>query len=273
MNDNREPFPHLRYFLEGSDEERISLGNNWSKLWSPSVTIAAGYSTQHTHSKPGSSIPAMSYLHWHNKWNYSILLVTEVNWKIRRPNIQQIKECQLSGHGSVAEHLHHVIESQFPVIIETKLGSKITCLEPIALASLLEIGLKCLLHLLLVFRCLAGADEEGKQAEKKQEYLVSIQKFFWFANISELLIPQTRRKDICSPEKEAVVSKREGEANNERQKCTRGWKRLPLKIKVRCLVSTELAHSIKPSSWACIFSYTTPNQPDDPMRQQWRGQQ
>ena len=112
--------------------------------------------------------------------------MTEVNWKIRRPNIQQIKECQLSGHGSVAEHLHHVIESQFPVIIETKLGSKITCLEPIALASLLEIRLKCLLHLLLVFRCLAGADEEGKQAEKKQEYLVSIQKFLWFANISEL---------------------------------------------------------------------------------------
>ena len=46
--------------------------------------------------------------------------------------------------------------------------SKITYLEPIALTSLLEIRLKFLLHLLLVLGCLAGADEEGKQAERNR---------------------------------------------------------------------------------------------------------
>ena len=39
-----------------------------------------------------------------------------------------------------------------------------TCLEPIALASLLEVGLKSLLHLLLVLRCFARAREEDNQA-------------------------------------------------------------------------------------------------------------
>ena len=40
-----EPFSHLGYFLEGSDEEGIALGNNRSKLRSPSIAIAAGNST------------------------------------------------------------------------------------------------------------------------------------------------------------------------------------------------------------------------------------